>query len=365
LTIRKFVPMKKRCGFLGFQSCHSFIFHTRTVWKYNCVDKQRSSFLLKRHCSRCFFHDKTCCCSSSPQPQPQPSPSSPTTLVAKKCLEPSTVWELDFYSRPVYGADNKRIWELIVVDENFYLCHIETVPNNSINSLELRKRVESLLEQVTLKPTLVKFFRLPMFNMISLALKDLGFEVRPSRRTYRLYHILRDRQENVYPKMAGYRSESTLSASYMYTTERLPDALRGEKFAFCSADYASLCDLQNSNSIPYCDIFNTGDDILLEKELPGIIVYSERAESLASWTAGAEVSFIQYREKELELVLECGISSHYRMAKLLEDSSLVDEAKTFEQMKWDVKGFHFYAIQSLREPNPIQGLWLLNDTREQ
>ncbi|GJD06214.1 hypothetical protein Gasu2_06420 [Galdieria sulphuraria] len=302
---------------------------------------------------------KTRCCSPSSQQQ---------ASEAREIEQPSTVWELDFYSRPVYGKDNKRIWELIVVDESFLLCHVESVPNDMINSAELRKRVERLLEQVTVKPKVVKFSRMPMFNMISLALKDLGFEVKPSRRTYRLYHVLRDREANIYSKMPGYRSENTLSTSYLYSTERLPDALRGEKFAFCTADYSFLYELQSSDTIPYCDIFNTGDSILLEKELPGIIVYSERADSLASWTAGAEVSFIKFREEELELVLECGINSHYRLAKIAEDHRLVEEAKTFEQMKWHMKGFHFYAIQSLKETSGtshIKGLWLLNDFMEQ
>ncbi|GJQ12606.1 hypothetical protein GpartN1_g4397.t1 [Galdieria partita] len=305
-----------------------------------------------------FSFPKTLCCSTSSQ----------QAFRTREIEQPSTVWELDFYSRPVYGEDNKRIWELIVVDENFHLCHVESVPNNMINSTELRKRVESLLNQVTVKPKVIKFSRMPMFNMISLALKDLGVEVKPSRRTYRLYAVLRDREENVYSKMPGYRSESTLSTSYLYSTERLPDALRGEKFAFCTAEYSFLHELQSSGTIPYCDIFNAGDNILLEKELPGIIVYSERADSLASWTGGAEVSFIKFLEQELELVLECGINSHYRLAKIAKNNLLIEEAKTFEEMKWQMKGFHFYAIQSLKETpgtSNIKGLWLLNDFMEQ
>lgn len=350
--------------FVGFPSFYRFGNHY--CFRYNVKkrlniltrNKYLSGFSGKRRC-RCLSNDTfpplRCCTSSQPSPQ------------TERIGEPSTVWELDFYSRPVYGEDNKRIWELIVVDENLHLCHVESVPNNMINSTELRKRLERLLEQVTVKPTVVKFYRMPMFNMISLALKDLGFEVKPSRRTYRLYHVLREREEHIYSKMPGYSPEKTLSSNYLYSTERLPDALRGEKFAFCTASYSMLYELQNSGTIPYCDIFHMDDSISLEDELPGMIVYSQRAESLACWTAGAELSFIKFLEQEQELVLECGISSHYRLAKIAKDEILIEEAKTFEQLKRDRKGFHFYAIESLKEnsgKNSIQGLWLLNDMME-
>eukprot|EP00871_Galdieria_phlegrea_P003120 jgi/Galph1/3809/GphlegSOOS_G2483.1 len=291
--------------------------------------------------------------------------SKQQTEQAVETVEPSSVWELDFYSIPVYDTNNKRLWELIVVDENLSLCYIESVPNHCINSTELRKRIQNIIEKAPIKPTTIRFFRMQMYNMISIALADLGFEIKPSRRTYRLYRILKQRREEEYPKMPGFRSENVLfSKPYMYSTERLPDALRGEKFAFCSADYASLVALQKSSSVTFCDIFE--EDISADTELPGLVIYSERAEALAGWTSGVEISFIKYNDKDQELVIECGINAHYRLAKLSSEL-LIEEAKSFETLKRAANGFHFYAIQHVDEKYDaiqVYGLWLLNDAAD-
>merc|ERR1712087_50331 len=37
-------------------------------------------------------------------------------------------WELDFYSRPVQGADGKKLWELLVTDAAGSFYHAEAVP---------------------------------------------------------------------------------------------------------------------------------------------------------------------------------------------------------------------------------------------
>ena len=49
-----------------------------------------------------------------------------TTAVAA----PSSAWQLDSYSRPVQGADGKKLWELLVTDETGAFRHVEAVPSN-------------------------------------------------------------------------------------------------------------------------------------------------------------------------------------------------------------------------------------------
>ena len=116
-------------------------------------------------------------------------------------------WQLDFYSRPVQGADGKKLWELLVTDSRGSFQHVEAVPSNCVNSRELRTRVQRLVDGADVKPENIRFFRKQMKNMISIALGDLP-EVRcvPSRATYQLYSWLEEREREVYPGMSGYRA---------------------------------------------------------------------------------------------------------------------------------------------------------------
>ena len=134
-------------------------------------------------------------------------------------------WELDFYSRPVQGADGKKLWELLVTDSEGSFRHVEVaaarrtlptdalacthdsplraptvcqphshlphattnlhkpraymyakqaVPSNCVNSRELRTRVERLLDAAEARPTTIRFFRSQMKNMITIALGERG-----------------------------------------------------------------------------------------------------------------------------------------------------------------------------------------------
>lgn len=82
-------------------------------------------------------------------------------------------WELDFYSRPVQGADGKKLWELLVTDSAGSFRHVEAVPSNCVNSKELRLRVQRLLDDAETRPKSIRFFRSQMKNMITIALNEL------------------------------------------------------------------------------------------------------------------------------------------------------------------------------------------------
>ena len=119
---------------------------------------------------------------------------------------PCGQWELDFYSRPVQGPDGKKLWELLVTDSSGSFQHVEAVPSNCVNSRELRTRVQRLIDAAEVKPSSVRFFRVQMKNMISIALNELpGVECKPSRVTYRLNEWLEQRDRDIYPTMPGYR----------------------------------------------------------------------------------------------------------------------------------------------------------------
>lgn len=78
---------------------------------------------------------------------------------------PSEEWELDCYSRPVL-VNGKKLWEVLITDSNGSFHYLKALPSNQVNSRELRKVVETVIEEADVKPSTIRFFRGAMFNMV-------------------------------------------------------------------------------------------------------------------------------------------------------------------------------------------------------
>lgn len=308
----------------------------------------------------------------------------------------SDIWELDFYSRPVVGLDGKKLWEVIIVDTTGTFEYVDAIPNTLVNSRELRKRIEAAIEQAVVKPRLVRFFRGQMANMIQIALSDVkDVSVTATRKTYMLYRVLQQRLQNVYTQMPGFspslaattsksnnnRPLSAAMASSMLgnmgfsPAQRLPDALRCEKFAFGNFPLGYLrqffdeADRSQFYGDSCLDLFdestetdqngeqdsNNGlsDDLLI----PGVVAFSKRAANLAAWINGIDLVFIRSVVERAEVNLECGLDNVYRFIQI--DDEIREDVRSFQTMKEKAKGLHFLAIQETPESDEIEGLWLM------
>lgn len=290
-----------------------------------------------------------------PTTEPPPVPLAP---------QRSDVWELDFYSRPVVGLDGKKLWELIITDSQGAFEHVEVIPNSMVNSRELRQRIKAVVEEAPVKPKTIRFFRVQMFNMIQIALSEIDVKVIPSRKTYALYQLIKEREENVYRKMPGFQESLSRQAAKfqgieLAVTRRLPDALRCESFAFGSFPLGQLEEFFNTANPK--DYF--GDRCLVDATVPkdilvpGMVVFSRRAYPLAAWMGGIELAFIKATMEKQEIVLECGVNITYKFAQITED--LKDDARTFQTSKGKTAGLHFLAVQTSAEAEEIDGMWLL------
>ena len=79
---------------------------------------------------------------------------------------PTSDWELDCYSRPVM-VKGKKLWEVLLTDSNGSFRFCKTLPSSQVNSKELRRVVEEVIEEADVKPSTIRFFRGAMFNMVS------------------------------------------------------------------------------------------------------------------------------------------------------------------------------------------------------
>lgn len=343
---------------VGESCAFSCVFSPRTLLSSRQCLVQRT-FSLKPgvgcHVKRARVHASA---SSDTDVEIGPTPLAPTV---------SDTWELDFYSRPVVGSDGKKLWELIIVDSLGVFEHVEIMPNSMVNSRELRKRIKAVMDESPKKPRVVRFFRSQMYNMINIALSDIDVEVRPSRRTYALYELLKERETSVYPKMPGYRGlpstkQSSLEDMDLGITEKLPDELRCEKFVFGNIPLGQVEEFfATADSANYF-----GDSCIVDSRVskdalvPGLIVISSRSKALAAWMSGVELAYIKAALKKREIVLECGLSTVYRFAAI--NDTIKEEARNFEVSKRNVEGLHFLAVQKTTDTDEIDGFWLFNDS---
>lgn len=285
-------------------------------------------------------------------------------LMNMKDNDDSLIWEVDFFSRPVVDENGKKLWELIVVDQNKNFEHVETVPNNLVNSKELKKRLNILIEKSTKKPKIIKFFRSQMYNMINIALSELDLIVRPSRRTFALFEKISEREKNVYPAMNGYRPfmrDLDLNDAPNKVPQKMPDSLRGEKYIFASLPRSELESMASSN-MTFSDFCPLPQDFDPKQTIPGIVIFSERAKSLSGWLDGIELCCVICDLENKNLVLECGLDVQYLFGKFSdsnESGNINIEAKFFEKNKKKAKGIHFVAVQQYSDEKKIQGIWTL------
>mmetsp|Transcript_27958 Transcript_27958/g.59622 ORF Transcript_27958/g.59622 Transcript_27958/m.59622 type:complete len:165 (-) Transcript_27958:832-1326(-) len=75
-------------------------------------------------------------------------------------------WELDCYSRPVLVDGKKKLWEILVTDSSGSMRVCRALPSNKVNSREVRRVVEEIINGSDVKPCTIRFFRGAMFNMV-------------------------------------------------------------------------------------------------------------------------------------------------------------------------------------------------------
>lgn len=267
------------------------------------------------------------------------------------------------YSRPVVDEKGKKLWELLITDSSGAFRHEEIIPSNMVNSREVRKRIEKAIDEAEVPPKTIRFFRNAMFNMINIALSELDVNVVPSRTTYSLYEWLDQREKEVYPKMEGYKPTMVQPSFFdIKTPEKLPDALRGEQYAFVSLPAECFRNGEiNDDNIGCGKIFSLPADIPDDAMIQGMLLLSRRAGALAAWLSGLEVAYVRADLQRRDAVLETGIDTRYLMAKLRDDQRV--EAQAFEQGKARMQGVHFVGVQEDPEADEVEGFWLLREAK--
>jgi hypothetical protein len=281
-----------------------------------------------------------------------------------------SVWELDFYSRPILDENQKKLWEVLICegvqtvdaepDNAFRFSKFLT--NTEVNSIKLKEAIEEAIAQAPSRPSRVRYFRYQMQNMINKACEDAGLSAKPSRRALTLQQWLEERKQNFYPNQPGYTSAPAATvAAPPPSPQPLPDALMGQKWAFVTLEAAAL------QEMPEWDI-DFGEAFPLEMAgispdtpIPGILIFSPRALPLSGWMSGLELGHLRLEQgKTPRLILETGSAESWVLANL-STASTQTEAQNFEAAKQAANQVHFIGVQTSPEAESFAGFWLLQE----
>ncbi|MDZ8183628.1 MAG: Tab2/Atab2 family RNA-binding protein [Nostoc sp. ChiSLP02] len=281
-----------------------------------------------------------------------------------------SIWEIDFYSRPILDANQKKVWEVLVCESPL---DIKTQPDSlfryaqycsssEVNSGWLRTALQEAINQAGKAPIKIRFFRRQMNNMITKACQDLGIPAQPSRRTFVLNQWLEQRMQEVYPQEPGYQGGTNPSVRLEKPLpQRLPDALEGQQWIFVSLTAGDLAEMPEWE-IDFGEAFPLEfAQVSPETRIPGVLIFSPRALPLAGWMSGLELAFLKAdTSQEARLLLETGVSESWIVANLKKPQILA-EAKGFEEAKQNANGVHFLGIQSNPQAQSFAGFWLLQE----
>ncbi len=279
-----------------------------------------------------------------------------------------TVWELDFYSRPLLDENQKKRWEVLISeglqrvddDPDRLFRYSKYLSNTQVNSIELKTAISEAIAQAPAPPTRIRFFRFSMQNMITRACEELGITAQPSRRTLALKQWMDYRAREVYPQEPGYTDKPAPAVGAPPPAPKpLPDALIGQQWAFVTLLAQDLADMPTW-PIDFGEGFPpSAVGVSPETMIPGLVIFSPRALPMAGWLSGLEISDVRVEAgKTPRLILETGCADSWVIAGLT-TPDLQAEALNFEQAKTKAHQVHFLAVQESPETEAFAGFWLM------
>ncbi|MEM1283165.1 MAG: Tab2 family RNA-binding protein, partial [Chlamydiota bacterium] len=139
----------------------------------------------------------------------------------------------------------------------------------------------------------------------------------------------------------------------------LPDALIGQQWALVSLPAQNFTDMPEW-PIGFGEAFppqfaGVADDVMV----PGLVIFSPRAQPLAGWLSGLEVSELRVEAGNTpRLILETGGADSWVIA-VLDTPELQTESANFDAAKQQSNQVHFLAVQADPDTEAFAGFWLM------
>ena len=275
-----------------------------------------------------------------------------------------TVWELDFYHRPLQDEAGKPLWELLVCDAVGTFQFIAFCPQVEASGDWLLAQLQQSIDAGQPQPDRIRVFRPQTLNLLETAGKHLGIRIEATRRTPSLKRWLQERAQH-YPTLAGYTGQPYQPLAL----DKLPpvplsETLWGDRWRFATLPAADLVDAFRDRMIPILDM----PDALLPLNLglasttpiPGVVIDGGRqAMRLALWLQQTQPISLSYLPGAPDgLILEAGLVDRWILTTF-EDTEVATAGQEFERRKALSQGLHFLLVQPDDSGMTFSGFWLL------
>lgn len=270
-----------------------------------------------------------------------------------------TIWEIDFYRRPLQDEAGNVLWELLICNHNRSFSYEALCPQSEVNANWVVEQLQIAIAQQQTKPAKIQVFRPQSLSLIETAAEKLAIQVEATRRTLALKEWL---QERKYPQTGEPYLPLALDKP---PPVPLPENLLGEKWRFATlpaSDMEEFCD----RPIPILEMpdfllpINLG--IASTTPIPGVIIYGGRQSMrLARWLAESQPFALNYIPGAPDgLILETGLIDRW-VVVTFEDQEVTEAGKIYEQRKITSKGLHFLLVQPDDSGMTYSGFWLLQE----
>lgn len=264
-----------------------------------------------------------------------------------------SIWQADFYRRPLQDASGQVLWELLICDVERTFEFIALCPQSQV-------KVDWVVAQLQVAaggelPSLIQVFRPQSLSLITTAAEQLGIVVEPNRRTYALKELLLERS-HLYPDMAPLALDKPPPMP-------LPEMLWGEQWRFAALDAIALSSFQE-RPIPiiYLPEFLLPLNLGLASSVavPGVVIDGGRQSlRLARWLEQSRPVALNYVAGAPDgLILEAGLVDRWIVATFA-DLDVAAAANVYEQRKQQSQGLHFLLVQPDDSGMTYSGFWLL------
>ena len=281
----------------------------------------------------------------------------------------ANIWELDFYSRPLLDANNKKVWELLICDRDREFEWVRECPSNEVNSEWLAKQLTDCVATTGQNPIKIRFFRPSMTNIIIRACSLAGIKGQASRRVFTMSAWLAERMQSIYPNRDGFQAVDPnplpLKVLASQDPKPVPDALMGERWISVSLKAEDFADA-NEWSMDFSELLDISS---LEPDaiVSGMIIISARATALAAWMSGVDPVFLKFERNLMgdrtQMQLEASADARWILANLQapKDKEAIAQGAAFEKAKQNAQGFHFLAVQTSPNIENFAGFWMLKE----
>ncbi|HEY9862535.1 MAG TPA: Tab2/Atab2 family RNA-binding protein [Candidatus Obscuribacterales bacterium] len=273
------------------------------------------------------------------------------------------IWEADFYRRPLQDEQGHPLWELLLCDRTRTWEFSALCPQPDANATWVVAQLKKAAESQS-SPERLQVFRPQALGLLELAGKELGIAVEPTRRTFALKQLLREKaQQYSNPSNYGQQPYSPLELDKPPPTP-IAENIQGEQWRFAAIAAGQLVAAFQDRPIPILEMPETLLPLSLglasDLPVPGVIIDAgRRSMKLAQWLQQVRPVALNYMAGSPDgLILEAGLADRWVLATF-EDPGVKTAAQAYEQRKQASQGLHFLLVQPDDSGMTYSGFWLL------